>query len=1096
MNTKRKLFAFLLVAGVALGSGVVTGQSMTTGAIRGVVTDAESGDPLPGVAVVVSSTALQGTQAALTDASGQFKITNLPPGVYLVTYYYLGVTVRRANVSVSINKSTPAYIRFDTGRAEGEVITVGGRAPAIDPTSTTQGVTLDESYTRNLPVPGRTFDEALGAAAGAAGDDLGVSFSGSTSPENLYVVDGVNTTGLVRGGVGTPLVNEFIEEVEIVTGGYNAELGRSTGGVVNVVTKSGTNELHGSLFSYVSTGYLAAASKQDQNQAGSIDAEGNLAYDFDLGAELGGPIVKDAVWFYVGFAPQLSRQRIDRITRRRTDCRALADDLALSACDAERYADGEPDTDPDTGELVYEELDRQRLTADNAIYQAVGKLNVALAPEHQGQISFIGAPTVGSDVEVFGAPSATRLDYFDLTTDVSARWTSKLDRSRTEIETVVGWHRATSRAKSPDAVANQTPRQNLFYGSLGSLGQLGGESVATLAGCTDGSADDPYPEIDNCPDGGNGYSIGGPGYLTDDREQRLSASLSMIQRARALGHHEIKAGVDVEDNLLTTRREMSGDMYFDINLPTGDSPGETLVYRWVEIASGESAAGFDDVCLDDDGIDVPCRHLGGTDVAGETINWAAYLRDSWQVLPNLTFNYGVRYEEQRLRYAEALRGSVDPFTGERIPVNALVMRNMWAPRLGVLYDWTAEGRSKVYAHWGRFFESIPMELNRVNLGGETTYLQGFTPSACGEAVPALGVADGVGCITSGAPADWSTFWGSGLLVAPGVKPQYMDEVIVGTEYELLDDLTVGLSYQYRRLGRALEDISPDGLQTYVMANPGEWPAEEEAKLVAELDRTVDPEERAQLEELLGVYQTIREFDKPRRNYHAVQLTANKRFGKQLYAQASYTYSRLSGNFPGLYAPDSGQSMPNISAQYDLFELLANRDGLLPHDRTHYVKLDGYYQRGIGMAGTATVGGRVRAVSGTPVSALGGHFWYGADESLLLPRGALGRSAFDARFDLHLGYRRAFGHGTSLEVFADLFNLLNRQSEAIADQTYTRDPVNPIVGGEYEDLLWAKTQDWDGSEPADPVLPTKNRNFLRPKARQSPFTARFGARVVF
>src|SRR4029077_8649827 len=142
-----------------------------------------------------------------------------------------------------------------------ETIHVVGKTPTIDPTSTTQGITIDKNYIKNIPVPGRTFEAALGAAAGSQNDGLGTSFSGSSSLENQYYVDGVNTTGLTFGTVGSPVINDFIEEIEVITGGYNAEFGRATGGIVNVVTKSGSNELKGSIFGYMQPGFLTAPAK-------------------------------------------------------------------------------------------------------------------------------------------------------------------------------------------------------------------------------------------------------------------------------------------------------------------------------------------------------------------------------------------------------------------------------------------------------------------------------------------------------------------------------------------------------------------------------------------------------------------------------------------------------------------------------------------------------------------------------------------------------------------------------------------------------------------------------------------------------------------
>jgi len=261
--------------------------------------------------------------------------------------------------------------------------------------------------------------------------------------------------------------------------------------------------------------------------------------------------------------------------------------------------------------------------------------------------------------------------------------------------------------------------------------------------CKDGTADDDYPETPNCEDNGAGYVMGGQGGLLDDKEERLSAKLSVAQRVKAAGHHVIKAGIDIEDNRAVVQRGYSGDAYY-----TNYLNRQIDTFRYVDLdADGTDICGYE---LDaggayDDDRPIPCSYLRGYEaVTGQTINWSAYLQDSWSVLPNVTFNYGVRYEEQRLRYAEHLRGTFDPATQQEIGKNALVLQNMWAPRLGFVYDWTKEGRSKVYGNVGRFFESVPMRINERSFGGETTYRQAHRSDKCGDVVPELGGPSGAG----------------------------------------------------------------------------------------------------------------------------------------------------------------------------------------------------------------------------------------------------------------------------------------------------------------------------------------------------------------
>jgi outer membrane receptor protein involved in Fe transport len=1101
-------------------------QSSTTGAIQGQISDAASGEHVAGVTVVVSSPVLQGTQTAFSDDNGFYKISELPPGDYLVTFYYNQTTVQRSAVNVGVNKTTPVFQTIAQSHGAGEIVAISDTPPTIDPTSTTQGITLDKNYLRNIPVPGRTFGDALSGAAGSQSDGTGIAFSGSSSIESQYIVDGVNTTSLTFGAIGTPVINEFIEEIEVITGGYNAEYGRSTGGVVNVVTKSGSNEFKGSIFGTFQPGVLTAPVRSTPINAGSIDASSNNAYQADIGFELGGPIILDRLWFFVGFAPQFKRTDITRTTKRQTDCRELLPSGALSNCDARAaarggFADGVPDIDPRTGFFITDTLDQEVRTDTTSTYNLIGKINYAAAPEHQLQVALQAMPQFATDPGIFGlASSGFKRDQ--LTTDSSAKWTSKFNDSRTQVEAVVGWHRDTRNVDAIDPSVQNQPLQVLSNGNLGTWGPgFGGETQRTLDGCFDSaSSGDPYPLITNCPMLTRAYTVGGPGAITRDVEQRISAAASLTQRVKLLGSHEIKAGIDVESDASDKARLYSGGAFIENFV----GQQNIRVTRWVQLRGPSNPdPRFDNTCgVPNGGIGgvgsvsvnpdpIRCDYLGGepgdpgTQINGSTLNWSGFLRDSWQVLPNLTLNLGVRYEEQRLRYAEYLQHTVDALTEQRLGKNAITLQNLWAPRLGAIYDWTQEGRSKIYAHWGRFYESIPLDINDRSLGGEVQFMQDFQAGACGMADARIGGANGVGCLGTTSPATQNRLIGaSGTLIAPGLRPQYLDEIVVGVEYEVLDDLKLGASYQNRRLGRVIEDVSTDGASTYLIANPGEWSSADEKNLIAKIDRTTDPTQKNLLQNELALFRGIRIFDKPRRDYNAIQLTLTRRFSKQLYLQGSYTYARTVGNYPGLISYDNNQTDPNISSQYDLIELLANREGPLPQDRPHSIKLDGYYTFDLGTHRALTVGGRVRAMSGVPENALAAHYLYGPDESFLLPRGTLGRSEFDHGVDLHVEYawRISQDRHLDLSVYLDVFNLYDSQGSSSIDNTYAR-PVSlsgalqnaaPISGGSYEDLIWVKQIDQRGNESAAPI--GRNPNFHNTATRYAPAYARLGARLTF
>ncbi|HUS32562.1 MAG TPA: carboxypeptidase regulatory-like domain-containing protein [Kofleriaceae bacterium] len=1124
MGIRGRCIALWLFIMCAFVPATASAQSATTGAIYGVITDAGTGDPLPGVTVVVTSTG-SASQTALTDEKGSYKVNDLAPGEYLVTFYYLDAALERPNVPVGVQKVTPLYQKIDTANAmKGEVVQVKGTTPTIDPTSTAQGITIDKNYLQNSPVPGRTFESALGAAAGSQGDIGGVAFSGSTSLENQYYVDGVNTTGLSYGTVGSPVINDFIEEIEIITGGYNAEYGRATGGIVNVVTKSGSNEFKGSIFGYMQPGFLTAEAERTPANATSIDIKGDVAYQTDVGFELGGPIIKDKVWFFIGFAPQLTNIAYTRDVKRQTDCHMVQDDGKLSVCNP-MYADSEPDIDPATGFYETDIVDTEVRHSTSQVYNTLAKINYAATPEQQGQLAVQAQPGANRRPNLYG-PGGTGTTAKFLGVDVSAKWTAKLNNNKTELEGFIGGHRETYKNQSVDPALQGLPLQILVDGNLGVWGPGFGESLDVNSGCFDDPTgkSDAYPLITNCPMTARAYYIGGPGSLYDDTDQRIAARVGVTQRVKAGGSHEIKGGVDFEDNRTEHTRSLSGGAYVINYL---DQQADTV--RWVQIGTPETTdPRFDNMChtpapptFPGAQTDFTCDYLSGvpgddgTMIEGNTFNWATYLRDSWQIRPNLTLNAGLRYEEQRLRLAKFLRNEIDVASGDRLGKNALVLRGELAPRIGLLYDWTKEGRSKAYAHWGRFYESIPMEINDYNFGMPVQYVQTYTPSLCTTMDdPRIGGPDGAACLTTDKKPDLrqELFGVYGSLTAPGVKGQYMDEVVGGIEFEIIDDLKLGVSFQDRRFGRVIEDVSLDNANTYVVSNPGEWSAEEERKFQQRVDAETDETKKQRLMRQLEMFRGIRIFDKPRRNYDALQFTMTRRFSKHLYTQGSYTYSRTFGNYPGLINYDDNVVLPNNSTQYDLIELLANRIGPLPQDRPHYIKLDAYYQFDLKKYGDLTTGIRARALSGTPKSALAPHYLYGDDQSFLVPRGAMGRSSFEHELDIHVGYGRKMHAGKREihgELFLDIYNVFDNQGQAAIDQSYativrrgtgmagaggTIQSANPVSGGTYEDLRWVKVIDRNGVESSTPL--GRNPNYGNTTARYSPLYARFGARVTF
>ena len=1113
---------FVVLVLLVVLAGVAHAQSITTGAIEGRVTDKLTKDPLPGVTVIVSG--LGEPQSAITDGDGAYKITDLLPATYIVTFYIEKQSISRKGIRVSANDQITLNQDINlTG--PGDIIEVHAPPPQINQSSTAKGTKMNHQAIISVPTPGRGIAGPAGTQPGAHNDGVGIAIAGSTGLENRYLVDGIDITGLTYGSLGASVISEFIEEEEVIAGGYSAEWGRAIGGIVNVITKSGSNQFRGSVFGTLTPSFLTRKARSTPSNSSSIDVTSDRAYSADFGFDLGGPIIKDKLFFYIGFAPQLGRTDYTRVTKRQTDCRQRLASGELSGCDARLpsqggFSDGVADIDPETGFYITDKLDSEVRSGTSAQYTAIGKLNLAVTPDDQAQLSVIAVPEKSEGPGIYGLASSGGKSS-GLTTDAAVRWNSKLNDGATEIEAVLAWHRSTNNSGSLDSALDSQPRQILQDGDLGIWTALGGESAKTAQGCANGlpNSSDPYPFITNCPMQGSSYAIGGPGSINHDKEDRRTARIGVTQRGKLFGSHELKAGLDFEQDQKITARLYSGGAFLQ------NSVGNQIkVTRWVQLAPlGDKDPRFDQTChtADPNGsngmgggtLSFACDYLSGTVgapgtlVNGETINWSAYLRDSWRIRRNFTVNLGARYEEQRLRYAADLRGKVDALTGNRYGTNAMNLTGNIAPRVGVIWDPTEEGRSKLFGAWGRFFEAIPMDINDRSFGGEVSYVQTYglgTGSPCGPNDAQLGGPNGLGCLMpGGAPTQEQLIGSSGVLVAPGIKAQYMDELVLGAEYQLADDVKLGITYQNRSLGRVIEDVSTDNAQTYIIANPGEWSKSEETKLEERIARTDDPETATRLRRQLALYKGIRMFDRPKRTYDALEISLAHQFSRGLMVQASYTHSRTVGNYPGSVSYDNGQIDPNISSQYDLIELLSNRSGRLPQDRPHSVKIDGFYTFDLGKDQKATVGGRIRMLSGIPKNALGAHYLYGADESFLLPRGSLGRGEIEHGVDLHLSYARRVSKDVTAEVFADIFNLYNRQATFDVDQTYApqyrpgtgeNNNVNPIVGGTYEDLIWAKSIDQKGIESSLPTA--RNPNYGRTTSRYAPTSARLGFRLTF
>jgi hypothetical protein len=1094
----------------------VAWAQLQLGQIQGKITNQDTGKALAGVTVVVTGPALQGEQAETTDKNGSYLITQLPPGDnYIVRFYFGDVVVERPGVRIAQSKTLSISLSMPTQKGK-NVYVVRERAPSVDTATANTGVEITQEILQNTAVRGRTYESAMSLAPGSAdvapraqaGGDVGVSFAGGTGNENAVLVDGLNTTDLGTGVVATKLHQYFIKDLNVITGGYQAEYGRATGGVVSIVTKTGSNEFHGGVFGSWSP-YMATP-KTVARLGEALAFRSRQFQQYDFGFELGGPIVKDRIWFYVGFAPTFTINRTERVVRTQVKSGEKRPDGSWKAQIDPDYQDPEYLS----SEALYRDLrplalrteevpgETRNLDEYNRIYNWIAKLQFNLSPDHNITLGYIGAPEFSGEYDGYAQDTdATKIDRARQIHDATAHYVGKLFDRKLQIDIIYGYHyqglqevpgaenKEYFRYRSP---ANDDLRGDLAY-SLGDFENLSRCRVE-LDPTTRKTLWNPCPVTSYIKDGFGQYK---PNQVL----QRHSVQASGTFYGKLLGTHGIKIGFDFEDNQSDNTRKYTG-VDFDPSDPSSGTYNGRLAYETDAAGTGvRIRRGFalpDPVNRFGD-AGVPCgtnkdRYCYNSFRAvTETRNFALYLRDQWSVTDiGLVINAGLRWEAQEIFGADGSK--------------QIALYDNIAPRVGATWDPTRKGRSKIYAQFGRFYQSIPMGINDRAFSGEGLLVGTTFTKDCGrEQLSPSGTPVVVAKSQPGSPCSLSDprVAGGGVFapVAPLLKGQFVDEVVAGAQYDLGLDIVVGAYYTYRYLGSIVEDLSVNGGGTYFIANPG---AEADAKVAADLQTEADRLKReaavaptdaklardAQMaQNKADVYRAQALFPKATRDYHAVTLTVQKRLSNRFSVLANYTYSRLLGNYPGPYSPYNNQLDPNISVQYDIIDLTVNRSGPLNNDRPHNFKATGFFQQPVfGGNGTITASLTFTAISGRPIQALGQHNQYGARNTFILPSGTPGRTPTITQLDAHLAYEHALTKAVKLSVYGDVINLANQRAVVNVDDEYTFSVVNPIAGGKVEDLASLRTL--DGTRP---IL---NSNYAQPTAYQSPLYLRFGARLSF
>jgi len=301
---KARLIFFLSV--VLAFSAILNGQvSRQGGVVKGIVIDL-SGVPIPGVEVTAKSPALMGVISYVTDVDGAFRLINLPPGNYTITAALGGFnTVKRTDIIVQTGQTFIVNLQTEMSTLE-EEITVIGTPPVIDLQSSKISNVITGELLSNLPLS-RNIGNLFNVTAGSVGiiAKYSGSIQGSNSGTTAYEIDGVNGEDPTTGGMMIQPQYDSVEEIEIATGGLPAQVGATGGAFVSVITKSGGNSFHGQAQAYYTAGSLSQnLFTNEELQSMGRSKPALPIYDLDISASLGGPLIKDKLWFYATMARQ------------------------------------------------------------------------------------------------------------------------------------------------------------------------------------------------------------------------------------------------------------------------------------------------------------------------------------------------------------------------------------------------------------------------------------------------------------------------------------------------------------------------------------------------------------------------------------------------------------------------------------------------------------------------------------------------------------------------------------------------------------------------------------------------------------------------